>query len=437
MLFGYQSCDEVFMKNATKYILAILLTGYYVGCAKKKFVLDEAKVQESCQASNGCLHQNGKDVYDYKTTVGGGQVDILIVDDNSGSMSFEQNHMSERFANFLEALEAKSIDYRIAVTTTDISTAENPNRTINRNGALQDGKLIQLPDGSYFLTPTSGTGSSEAEKKQKRIEWFSGVIQRPETNTCEAFLRANPTAADGSTAYQQSCPSGDERGIYASNLVVQQNPQSFIRPKAHFAVVFLSDEDTRSSNYYKTNSLVLNTLDLPQTLIDNTKSLYPDKTLSAHSIIVRPGALKVSTDEMSAVLADLMNDPVNAGYHPADYFQTGDSTCLAAQSNQIPGTFISGSYGYTYAVLTRITGGIEGDICANDYAGQLSTIGANISERVQEIGLRCDNPSDLKLTLSQTPANFTYTLEGSTVKFNQVLTVGTQLSLSYSCPSVY
>jgi hypothetical protein len=431
------STEEVFMKALAKYLLVATAIGYYLGCAKKNFAIDQTKIDETCQAALGCTHTNGIDYFDYSTTVGGGQVDILFVDDNSGSMSFEQSHMADRFSNFLDALEAKSVDYRIGVTTTDISSASNPARSINETGGLQDGKLVRLTDGSYFLTPNSGTAVLASDKKIQRIQWFSNAIQRPETSKCETFLKANPTANEGTAGYLQNCPSGDERGIYAANLFVQQNPQSMIRPQAHLAVVILSDEDVRSSNYYKTNNLVLNDLDLPTSLISTVKSRYPDKTLSFHSIIVRPGQLLKSMDWMNGALADLTYDPINAGYKPTDYFSGGDTACLNAQFNQIAGTYISGSYGYLYAVLSRMTGGVEGDICANNYASQLSDIGNQISERVQELSLRCSNVSNLTVDVSPSISGLTHSLVDSRVVFSQVLPAGTKVAMTYNCPSAF
>lgn len=410
--------------------LILLACGYYVGCNKVKFEKDAS--QDPCLAApTKCTYINGRSNWSETITPALGKVDIIIVDDNSGSMSFEQSRMAQRFANFIGSL--KQVDFRIAITTTDISDSKNPARSINGNGALQDGKLIKFGNGKFFLSPSDGANAQTL---------FSEQVQRPETSKCEAFIKSNPAVIAGSSQYNENCPSGDERGIYAANLVVKNNPESFIRPEAHLAIVILSDEDTRSSNYWKSNQFSLDKNDLPQTLIDNVKAMYPSKTLSVHSIIVRPGTNQAaSTDQLNAILSDLTYDPQTAGFNPLTYFSndpaelTNSNSCINQQSSQISGAGFSGSYGYLYAHLSRMTGGLEGDICANDYASQLTNMGASIAERVTEVQLRCAELRDLKVVLVPDTGAITYSAVGSTLKFSDIIPPGTQVTLSYSCPS--
>ena len=92
------------------------LIGLYVGCSPVKFSLDDSKCKE-----NGCIVVDGKYSFNYTATAGYGKVDILIVNDNSASMSFEQARLAPRFANFIGDLDSRNIDYRIGMTTTDVS----------------------------------------------------------------------------------------------------------------------------------------------------------------------------------------------------------------------------------------------------------------------------------------------------------------------------
>lgn len=421
------------MKSALTYILAFLALAYYVGCAKKNFNIDQTQVDSVCAQSNGCVKENGILKYNYSTKTTGGQVDILFVNDNSGSMSFEQKSMAQRFGNFISTLEAANLDYRIAITTTDISTSENGPRAINQNGALQDGRLIKFSDGTSFLTPTSG-GSMNA-----RVQMFAQAIQRPETLQCETFLNNNPNEVQGSANYMANCPSGDERGIFAANLVVQNNPNSFLREKGSLALVILADEDVRSSNYDRIARYTLSANDLPATLMAQVQTKFPDKTFAAHSIIVRPGGLSVTVSRMNEVYAFIMDDPepLTMGYKHSNYFSTSgsDSACLTAQGNQMAGA--SGSYGYVYAVLTRATGGIEGNVCAADYGSQLSTISSTIVNKLDEVALRCSPVNDLQVNVVPAVNGLTHSVVGSNLKFSQPLPPATQLDLSYSCPSPF
>lgn len=414
--------------------LMVYMAFIYVACAPVKFdkndQIDCQGFKEKCD--NVVIEGTSYQDFDYDYTVPGRAVDILIVDDNSGSMSFEQNHMSERFSSFLQALEQRSIDYRIAVTTTDISVTDpnskifNPPRAINQNGALQDGRLIAYSNGEYFLTPNSANKQA----------LFDGVIKRAETLNCETFLKANPDmyVSGYQNAYQAACPSGVERGVYAINQVIKTNPNSFIRPNAHFAVVVLSDEDVMSSSYQKESfqadvEYQLAYEDMPQSVIENASKYLGGNTLSVHSIIVNPGSLKsgASADAVAKSLAG--TGKVNT----YSYFTGSDTACLQKQNTQTPN--ISGSYGYVYSLLSKMTGGIEGDICANDYGSQLYNIGANAGSHVNEIKLACVQPKDLVVTPdASNGTGASFTINADIVKFDKDLVPGSKVHLKYLCP---
>jgi hypothetical protein len=340
-------------------------------------------------------------------------------------MSFEQNNMADRFANFVSTLDGRGIDYRIGITTTDISaTLNNGPRAINGNGALQDGHLIQIAPGVSFISPSTQPVYVNGIWKNKEA-LFADAIKRNETLNCENYLISNPNVGQTSSSYMTNCPSGDERGIYAANLFVQQNPASFIRPNAHLAIVFLSDEDVRSSLYYQVSQYALDSLDLPQTLINKVKAAYGSKGFSVHSLIVRPGALTGgSADQVAAMIA--------SGSAPTTLFSSGDVTCLNAQGNQLPGA--SGSYGYLYALATRMTQGIEGNICSSNYTTELQNIGNNIADRVDQFTLACANPKNLQVFLNGV-AYTQYTLSGAILNFSPILPAGSTLRVKWSCPA--
>jgi hypothetical protein len=384
-------------------ILAIpALVSIYVGCSPVNFAKDEEL--NKCQNSGkNCISENGKDYFDETLSVAGGLVDILIVDDNSASMSFEQTQLAARLSGFIQNLENQHADYRIAITTTDISSANNPARAINQNGALQDGHLIQFPNGAYFLTSTSGT-------IDQKDAWFKQTLQRKETLDCETFIRNNYGKSGYDASYATNCPSGDERGIYASNLVIKNNPNSFIRSNAHLAIIVLSDEDERSQLYwynqqtpgsYPGYDLEIN--DQPQNLLNNIRATYGGgKALSVHSII------------------------------------TTTQSCKNIQDNQmvINGTSaVSGSFGLLYNQASQMTQGVVGDICATDYTSQLGQISTNILNRINGATLACANPTDLSVVIVG-QSGVTYTVSGAQLKFSVQLSPGTSVKLKYSCDTL-
>ena len=414
------------MKRRYKFLLAVFTVGYWVGCSPVSFQKD---ISNQCQNASGCIYNPNTDTRDIDKTIviDGGAVDILFVDDNSGSMSFEQNQIAARFSNFVQALDARGADYRIGIITTDVSaTLNNGPRPINGNGALQDGRLINFAPGVPFITQNTQPINVGGVWKTKE-QLFADTIQRPETLTCEAFINTNPNVGQTSSTYLANCPSGDERGIYSANLFLDANPAAFIRPNARLAIVFLSDEDVRSSLYYQVSNYSLDNMDLPQTLIGKIKSKYVGKIFSVHSLIVKPGTLTGGTaDQVAALIA--------SGTAPTSLFSGGDVSCLNMQGSQTAN--VSGSYGYLYSLATRMTQGIEGNICSTNYTTELQSIAANITDR-QPYNLECSSSvmKDLQVYLNGTSYN-QYTQTGNTLNFPQSLPAGSVLEIKYTCPAL-
>lgn len=341
---------------------AVLTVGYFLACSPVKFEGVEAEGPRVEEKAFICEKVQRGDIFVQKCVtekmVGEGLVDILIVNDNSGSMSTEQAKMADRFSTFVQSMG--SLDYRIAMITTDVSShfsstpagVQNLPAEQNGNGKWQDGNLIEFAPGVKFLdrsTPNKET-------------LFANTIKRQETLTCEQ------------SGYQ-NCPSGDERGIFAANLALDKEGTvaQFMRPTAHLAIIILSDEDERGlsdprsvqtpSDEQLRQMYPLENYDLPQTLVSRFQSRYPDKTLSAHSIVVP------------------------------------DNDCRDKQTGQ-SNSWIRGVVGYSYIALSSLTGGKVGTICADDYGSQLTQIGFALKDRVTSLPFQCrplnDNEWDVK-----------------------------------------
>ena len=302
-----------------------------------------------------------------------GQVDILFVDDNSGSMSTEQAAMASRFPQFMQSLA--KLDWQIGITTTDVV-----------NDA---GRLLPFSDQGTILT--KNTPNAE--------QLFNDTIKRPETALCDS---GGP------------CPSGDERGIFAANLVMERSP-GFFRPGAHFALVILSDEDERS-NGGLIPGFPLQTNDLPLTLVENlSKFLGPDKILSVHSIIINEAQ------------------------------QPQGAQCLAIQNAQ--GNNVKGRYGKEYAKLStpsaalkaagNIVDGVIGNICATDYTAQLGDIGDKIGKNVKKQQLACDPSEIIEFTFDPEPVPFpTFNIDSDNrLEITSDIDAGTDIVFKYKCPA--
>jgi hypothetical protein len=386
------------MRAAYKVGAAGFIFAYFVACAPVKF---DSSPAPSCGGTGvaciqKCTGTSCIQSYSTEKIVGKNPVDILIVDDNSGSMSPDQNKMATAFDGFLSQLESAQLNYKIAVTTTDISSAYTSTPTgvhnnpgpYNGNGALQDGNLIDFGNGANVLT----------DSVTNRASLFSNTIQRQETIHCEQ------------SGYKE-CPSDDERGIFAANLALDKSTDSYVRPTAHFALIILSNEDERglsspnAGSDANSNALramyPLETNDLPETFVSKFRTKYPGKTLSVHSIIVKPG----------------------------------DQTCLQSESN--PSQFLIAKEGYSYQKLSQLTGGVIGSICDSNYTQQLKAIGDNIESQALSMPFSCRPINDkYQLSVSPQPA---HPLDATADWTKMQLTISgtvaasTTLKLSYQC----
>ncbi len=328
--------------------IAIALCVFYVGCSDVGF---EAIPQD--RYFLGCvIKAEYGDRCSFSNSSRLGSVDILFVNDNSGSMSTEQSKMADKFSDFIQTLDSQNIDYQIAITTTDISGqiasgVYNYASAWNGNGAFQDGKFISFPNGASVLKSTSLS-------QQQKIDYFSQTIQRPETLHCEQ-------------SNYRECPSSDERGIFAINKVLDRADSDFFRADSLFSVVILSDEDVRSNGGIV---LPLAPEDTPDFLVSRLAStLGPTKAMSVHSLIVPPG----------------------------------DTTCKNSQDAQGNGAIV-GEYGSWYAKLSNPTAelsslgnilpGRVGSICSSSYTNHLIDIASRISTSSFNFTLPCKPVSD-------------------------------------------
>lgn len=411
------------MKPWMTWLLILGTTGAYVACAPKRFSQDPT--YNACQNSGqNCVSQNGRDYFNNSETVAGGKIDVLVVTDNSASMSAEQAQLGNRFQGFIQNLESKQIDYRVGVVTTDISSPSNPARRVNKDGALQDGKLISFPGKRPFLTNRDGSLSQKDAA-------FRSTIQRPETLACEQFIlnELNKCQTQGisksacierqsyATAYDANCPSGDERGIFAARLVMEKNPSRFIRKEADLAVIVLSDEDVRGGLYRgayrdkgETHSRsadhALNEKDKASGFVSFMNQKFPNKKYNVHSITV-------------------------------PYYT--DPGCRAVQASQTGGV-VGSTFGVEYEILSDLTEGRRESICSSNYSNVLQNIFDQVQGQLKDkVALACANPPDLVVTLNGPGGNdpsITWTVVGDEIRFSKKLPAGTVIKTSYSCKTL-
>lgn len=381
--------------KALNLVLIQVTIGFVIGaviaCSPTKFN-STAEVDGSCQDSTqNCVYTNGYKNYNVPFKVGAGKVDILFVDDNSASMSFEQKIMSSSFGGFVEQLDRKGIDYRIAVTTTDLNS-------------VRANKLIKIADNKYFIT------NSDAN----RVGLFNQAIVRTETVECESFILGiiNSFGAGwrSSSLYQdqyfKKCASPDERGIYTPSLVLSENASGFVRSDANLNIIVISDEDVRSGTE------PLEDPDKYQTFISNMSSQYSSKYWEFNSIIVK------------------------------------DNACLNAQSRQILDqqgqSAVGASIGFQYSNLSNSPAlDIDGnprprgrtfDICQNSFTPHFNTIATQILDSARLLPLNC-KPEEAPIVTSADgrSINIPYTWDGDRkIVFNRG-SEGIAVNVKYRC----
>ncbi len=130
-----------------------------------------------------------------------GDVDILWVIDDSGSMADEQDSLGRNFQSFIDQFLVKDIDFKMAITTTD--------GTSTRNG--------RMVGDSSKLTRASAKGNRTAF-----------------INNFTKWVKVGTSG------------SGVEQGLKTSTAFMDRYSSSFLRSDAFLVVVYLSDEEDQS-----------------------------------------------------------------------------------------------------------------------------------------------------------------------------------------------
>ncbi len=160
--------------------------------------------------------------------LGASSIDVLWVIDNSGSMAPRQENLAKNFQSFIDVFTKTSIDYRLAITTTDI---------FKEKGAFVGVPSVISPStpqpAQTFATSAHvGTNGSpyeaglEAAQMALDLQTAANQPKLAQIDACTATCRNEPT-----------CISNCKKSI----------PIDFLRPDAYLYFVFVSDEDDESS----------------------------------------------------------------------------------------------------------------------------------------------------------------------------------------------
>ena len=187
------------------------------------------------------------------------QLDMLLVIDDSGSMSDDSSRLATKLNGFVNKLKNSGIDWQMCVTTTSAEDYQD-----------DDGKR----KGDYGR-PIQWQGGNSGHILRKN----SGNLNQIFIDTIY-YLYYTPRSVGG-------VPIGGsaiEEGIKAMNLSVQDNSRSnCYRDKAALSVIVISDEKEGSFPDY-----TLEYLNTPQSFIQTVKNNFsPGKRLTVNSIVVK------------------------------------------------------------------------------------------------------------------------------------------------------
>ena len=309
------------------------------------------------------------------------KIDILFVVDNSFSMRHEQRKLGDGFKNFISQL--KDLDWRIGITTTDGSKERHYLAYENVTGDQSPELLIaDWRDGR--LADLYGAGFWD--QNTKKYNYLTPNVK----NVQKVFSRNIKRKETGSKFEQgiYTTYRAIERAV-ANNGNVKENRilNEFFRQDAALAVVVISDEDDSGSEERNR----------PENLIAHVKrSFGEDKVFQFHSIIAHT------------------------------------QSCINGNGK---------TYGYNYEKLSRLTGGIVGDICFDKYDRMLANIGKGLSSLTKTTyQIKCipqdidnDGIANLQITPKNPGLNIPgYTINGSHVQFDESLESG-NYDLTYYC----
>jgi hypothetical protein len=379
--------------------------GMVIACSPTKFTPSDSATAVCDSTVTTCVvEQGGYTNITQPFEVGAGKVDILFVDDNSASMYPVQVKLKDRFSGFLQNLDSKKIDYRVAVTTTDLT-------------AVNSQRLIKMGNGKTYLSNT-GTGADSAAD---RPSLFYSAILRTETLNCENFIIAMfntygnsfQSQADYAAQYPTKCPAPDTRGIYTSFLVVSENSDLFLRDDANLNVIAITNDEERQGRYaFETN-------DRADNFISMMQQKHPNKYWDYNSIIVKDNTCRdqqvLKTAQGQTVMGQ--NGPAVIGGIAYEYARLSNSAAKDIDNNPRPRGMIL-------------------DICQDDYASHFSNMATQISQESRMITLKC-SPSAAPVVNYQNgtsvPSSL-YTWSGNKITFQRG-SEGSQVTIQYKCYS--
>ena len=253
-----------------------------------------------------------------------------------------------------------------------------------------------------FLDPLAGldwqlcvTTSDVGDQNGQPIKFPNGsrVLTPATVNAEQQFLDAVVNVADG---------TGDEEPVRAQVRAFTNPDSNCYRADAALVSVSLTDEDERSTGGYfqfrdhrQFKELVAD--NLGEAVVAAVQSKWGrQKVFTAHAIVIK----------------------------------SGDQACYNIQAAQNNNAY----HGTRLEHLAALTDGKVGNICAADYAAQMTSIGDHVKTTTSALTLACAPLSPPQVILPPAYSSTQVTNSGDKLYFNPVLPAGVNVTVNYTCP---
>ena len=158
-------------------------------------------------------------------------IDVLWVVDNSGSMAARQENLARNFQSFIDLFSRGAIDFRIAVTTTDI---------FKDRGLFRGNPKVLTP-----TTPGLPTAFAANIKVGTNGSPYEAGLEAAQLSITTQAAKNTTVLNTRDSCYTPCSRASDPTACRAD--CDKKNPIDFLRPEAYLYIIFVTDEEDESA----------------------------------------------------------------------------------------------------------------------------------------------------------------------------------------------
>lgn len=355
------------------------------------------------------------------------QVDILLVVDNSSSMSVAQGKLAAQMGGFATALSKLNVDWQMCMTVTTYSTiggtcapttvvpnADNPGASLTFTSTCVGGVCTGNCTGG-----TQYWGTSYPWQGYTPPAGANQYILKPGTANMAGIFQ-NTITAVGDTDMN----TGDERGLkaaynhFANAQAGIANAGGCYRPGSSVAVILLSNEDERS--------------------VGGTFSLLDSRDVGQQNFYSQAAngfAALDNQESPAAILSQAENIFGQGTNFTWNSIVVGDANCQSEQDQPVNNVISFAYVGNTYLKASALTNGGTGSICSSDFSNTMNLFAQQLGKvnTLANFTLQCTPESGTLVVTVDGNVSSSYTQNGAMLTFSPALVSGQSLDITYHC----